>query len=617
MSRARSVAAATIVAAVALTIALAPAAPRHAAAQQPDRRRVAVVLLDGTDISGWVRDPALEQLVRAGANALLSTRTGSDETSDETQRASAYASLGSGTRAGPGDPGDALAGRLRSAGISAGIDGSDLAARILGLDALPHASPAVAEPVRDVTIFEPATGEGTPLVARLRSVLRPRDTLIVASLRAPAERRDARVFLGAFTATGFGWRHGLVRSASTRRDGVVTIADVAPTILISAGVNPDPSMDGRPAENAESETPIATLLDMDAAYDHAARVRRPLLRGFAWIAMAALALSALALVSRRAAFLPAAGLALTVVAAAPLAIFLEPIRPGTSVAEGVAWPSAVAVALGVGAFAVLRSSRAIAVLCGVTAVVVLADLALGGPIASRSPLSYLLAEGSRFYGIGNELMGVVVGCTLVAVAFAYDRVDAFALPGALLMTTAVALMAAPSIGAKFGSVFVALPAFGMVAARAGGRKPSWRLAGALEAVAAAATAIVFFADRLQPLSKRSHIGSVGGAGSGATLARKAAAALRLVAFSIWMVTLLVCAGAGAYVVARRRDDVRIMLNLRRHLSAALLGGGLAVVGALVFNDAGTIAAAFIAIFLVVSSFAALVTIDSARKELSG
>jgi hypothetical protein len=605
---------------VALIAAFASAAfqPAGASAQTAQRRRVVVVLLDGSDIASWIGRPALAQLLDASGAALLSTRTGRDETDDESQRAAAYASLGSGRRAAAGDPGDALARALRANGVSAGLSGSDLAARILGLDKLPTVAPSRAAPIRDVTFFEPALDADAPvMVSRLLATLGARDTLIVATLRPPAERVRARIFLGVVAIKGFGWARGTISTPSTRRTGIVTIADVAPTILLSAGENAAESMQGRAAENADETDPADALANLDATYEHAARLRKPLLRGFAWIAIVVLLLSALALRTRASAPRLAVSIALTIVCAAPLAIFAEPLLPGGAVASSIAWTVAVAVVLGSVAFAVLRTSRAVAVISGVTALVVLIDLVLGGPIAVRSPLSYVLAEGSRFYGIGNELMGVVVGATLVAVAFAYDRVEASPAPGALLMTAAVGLMAVPSLGAKLGSMLVAVPAFGLVAARAGGRKPSWRVVGVLEGFAVVSTAVVFLADRLQSPSRRSHIGAVGGAGTSATLARKIGAALRLLALSIWMATLVAAIAAAAIVWRTRRDDVRAVLNLRRHLHAALYGAALAIFGALIFNDAGTIAAAFIAIYLACALLGAVATVDAVRQELTG
>jgi hypothetical protein len=241
----------------------------------------------------------------------------------------------------------------------------------------------------------------------------------------------------------------------------------------------------------------------------------------------------------------------------------------------------------------------------VTSIVVLGDLALGGHLARTSPISYLIAEGSRFYGIGNELMGVAVGSLLVATASEGSAATrSTRTVAALALTTAVYLMAAPRFGAKFGSILVAVPAFGVVAARAGGRRLTVHVAAALEAAAAALTGLVFFADRLRPVTERSHIGSGLAAG---TAERKLSAALRLLAFSIWMIALLVFLAEAALVARARTEDVRRLLRADPFLKAALQGAVLAVAGALVFNDAGVIAATFIVVQLVAFAFSRLAT----------
>jgi len=595
---------------LAFAAATAPQQPAAASAARPQAvpaRNVLVISIDGTTIHDWARYPNLLARVTEGASAVLSTRAGSDERNAVKVEEAAYATVGAGRRMNAGAEGTALARRLQATGHG-GIDllGDQTAANILGARYLSSGQSTPAGPAAAVTW---AVLQGTDGLARADALaqavtLEPGSTLVILSTYTSAYRRAHHIYLGAIAIDGFGFTKGLLRSPSTRRDGVVTLADVAPTILMAAGVTPLASMGGRAVEQVESTDPVAAVERLDDRYVQAARIRAPLLRGFVWFALVVLAGVALAIAGRRERRLRIPiRIALTVVATVPLGLFLEPVLPhGGSTLLAILVVAGFALVVGAAA-SLLGTSAGMAAVSGVTVVTVIVDLALRGPLASRAPISYLIADGSRFYGIGNELMGVLVAAMLVALAVAFDRRAVAPLAGATAMTIVIALMGAPTVGAKLGSLFVAVPAFGLLAASAGGRKPSWWLALAFEIVAGAATGILILADRLRPAAQRSHIGQVGGAGTGATVARKIGAALRLLALSIWMVALLIVLALAGVVWRTRGDDVRRVLGARSHLRASLAGGGLAIVGALAFNDAGTIAAALIAILLAAALFA--------------
>ncbi|MCA1831677.1 MAG: hypothetical protein ABR548_14145 [Actinomycetota bacterium] len=599
------------------TVAPAGFGDRYAPAPfpAPARRRVTIIALDDSTIREWMQRPALAALVRSGASALLSTRTGEDaDVEEELARAAVYATLGSGQRTNGKGPAGTLSDAIMRAGGTFSAH-APLActpiAECVGVEQLLSEQPRVGTGGPDVALYEYFRPEKSDQqVEALSASQKPQDVLIVVSPTTSFERARRRVFLGAIVIKGAGFQNGLLRSPSTRRDGIVTLADIAPTILTIAGIKAPASMTGRAVTLVPTRESATTLLRLDRELVHASHVRSHLLRGFLIVAMILLGLSSLTskLASRRFAT-RALTAAIVALCSIPLALVLEPLVHSTSMTGSVVWVVVVSIAAGVIATVTLGASRGLPVVCAITALVVLVDLALGGPLAMRSPLSYLIAEGSRFYGIGNELMGVLVGALLVSTAAGYEEFGALRaaqLTGAIVLTAAVYLMAAPHFGAKFGSILVAIPALGILAARAGGRRLTAGLAVVLEVVAAAITGLVVLVDRLRPAVERSHIGSSVAAG---TARRKISAALRLLAFSIWMVTLLVFVAEGIVVFQRRRDDVRRLLEDHLFVQASLQSGAFAIVGAILFNDAGVIAATFIAVQLFSAILLRLMELD--------
>ncbi len=503
---------------------------------------VALVSVESGSLQEWLAWPSLAALIDRGAAGLLSTR--------EPLRM------------------EPLARALRDADV-------------------PFGDISVASG-RRVTSEAEHSLAGTDLVVQKLLADSRRPTIVVFS-------RDPRS-LGAVAIAGPSLPRGLLRSATTRRNGLVALTDVAPTILRLAGVPVPDAMTGRVMTVVATSDATQALRTFDGELTHAAEVRNPLVRGFVFVAIAVALVCAIAVALGRRARLALTGL--VVVCAVPVAMLVEPLLPAAeTTATSAAWVAALALVAGASAARALGVTRGVALVCGVTALVVLADLALGAPLASRSPISYLLTEGARFYGIGNELMGVVVGGLIVAVAVLFEQrpeTRAASIGGPFAFAVAVWLMASPSIGAKFGSVLTALPAFALIAARAGGRRVTLRLVLALEAGAIALTALVYASDRLRPAAERSHIGGAA-TGAGATLARKIATAVRVAAFSYWMVALIVFVAAVAVVARVRRDDVRRIRRQRPTLVTVAVAAGIAIVSAVAFNDAGTIAAALIAL----------------------
>ncbi len=578
-----------------------------AAGEAPATRRagnVTVIAVDGTTLGDWLLQPRLSELLASGAAGLLSTRAGESPSEAGDIARAAYVTLGAGARTADERRATALSDALRSRAplqVADPAETSSLPAHLVRgvLGAEPISRAEVTDGASGIVPHGPVWGstiaEADTLIRRVRDRMGPDDVLIVLSAFAPAQRHRARRFLAPIAITGAGIERGLLTSPTTRRTGLVSLADVAPTILHLLGRDVPTSMRGRPMTVEPGPASATILVDLERDLLHAARSRSRLLRGMLVAAMLAAGIIALLLVRRRRvpALFP---VVLSAVSAAPLVLLLEPLLPGTA-SLPVTAPAVAGASLGLGVAARrwLGGGRAPAALALIAALAVLADLAFGAPLAGRSPGSYLLAEGARFYGIGNEMMGVVIGGLLAGSTILVARFRYPAPMRAGVLAGATALMAAPGIGAKLGSVFTAVPAFGLYAATTGGRRVGKLLLAALVLVTLTAAGAVVLADRLS--DGASHIGGVGGPGTDEVLTRKIGAALRLLAFSIWAWASFLLVAATGIVLAWRRDLARRAATL----GPALRAGAVALVLAVLTNDAGAVAAAFIAVPLA-SSF---------------
>lgn len=644
----RPLAAATIAAVLFLQAPPAAAAPSG---------RVVLVTLDGTRLADWrsPRLPALGAVIRDGAVGLLSTRTASNPTELGALRGEAYRTLGAGRISRIADAGTmfrALRGASRPVNIITTLGAATvLGSGRFGGSRLPDATFPTGErtgmpgaqmfvesalqtervivvDLDDSTRVEQIYGvspgraswmrltmtRADAFIAWLRTRLSPDDTLIVASLTPPLERQRARRFLSAVAIAGPSFRPGTLTSATTERAGVVTIADLAPTILRLAGAPIPASMTGRPMRSLPSRSAPGQVVSLERDLIHASALRGPLLRGGVVAASVLTVLALLTVLAGRGVGRPR-GLpttwrgfvetGLVAIVALPLTLFVEPLFGVAGLATTTTAVVATCVGVALVSRAAIGSRAAIPALLGATAVLILADLSTEGWLAARSPLSYLIAEGARFHGIGNEAMGVVIGSVLLAAAAVLDRrltARRAAVAVAALVVVA-GMMAAPNVGSKFGSVPAAVPAFAIFAVLAAGRRFTVRALLGVAIVTVLAGGLAFAAHALVD-GGGTHVARAAGEGGGEVFGRKAGAAGRLLALSYWIGGLAGCGASVALLAWRRRTLIGRGLWGRPATRAALICCAVAAAGAAAANDAGVIAAAWVALLVAGSFFSA-------------
>ncbi len=219
---------------------------------------------------------------------------------------------------------------------------------------------------------------------------------------------------------------------------------------------------------------------------------------------------------------------------------------------------------------------------------VCADTVTGNMLMHRGLLGYSALEGARYYGLGNEAMGLLLGAALVAVACLWqpNKPSRFVLLGA--MAGSVILLG--TAGAKAGGVLVSLAVFGTFLVVAGGRRWTAKTILLLAAVVVAGMAAAALGDAFLHARTHSHIGeaarrvAAGGAGEAWDIVRrKLAVEGRLAYRSAWAILLWL--GLLSTVWLWRKPAAA-----PRERALRLAGGG-GVAACLLLNDAGVVAGA--------------------------
>ena len=522
---------------LALTIGLATISP--VAAQST--RQVILVMMPGIPYEDALREPVLRDLARNGGIGLMTT------SGDAQQPSQAAVSLGAGLPAddapagpvsfeeiGPGlgidtEPyrelaGDAEPGLLATVlsenGMSVGyvdLGGAEGdPAMLLAMDLRGRIPVAFLNTFPVLGDLPPEfLGSTGPRIVREVNLLvspdpgvipfaleqsRAEEAMVIVVATPPSQdmrRRGDTVSPLVVAGTpvelleGAGSPRGLT-SDTTRRAGVVSNIDVAPTILEFLGVEVPEEMVGSPID-IEGEPPT----DLHRRYLEWRKVATPVGQAVLGLAIVSLVAGFVLLMSRwRATGALHRALAVAGLASVALLVTFVP----ASLLPTFTWTTVLLALAAGGVILVLLASRlgreepvrAVATVAMVGLLLVVVDIAAGWKTGLTPLLGGSALDGERFFGLGNPYAGIVLsGAVLGAALLPPAR-------GVLLIAAAALFAGLPFLGADVGGAIT----LGVAAALWFGinrwGRLGWPALALAAAAAIAAAAIVIVSHRLLP-----------------------------------------------------------------------------------------------------------------------
>jgi hypothetical protein len=468
--------------------------------------------------------------------------------------------------------------------------------------------------------------------------------VITPSLRSP-EPDETFAALAPVIWWPAGTASDLLTSPSTRRTGIVVNTDVAPTALSYFGLPVPKEMVGRPFAREKTQGKALAVLRADLArHDALDRVRSQLSRAIAILGAIALLLSALLMLIGESVpgglrAIPRGLLLLALSApAAMLLVALRALEPTSIIGAVVGLSFVIAFLSGW----LTRWRCAYAPVSLLVVALLVYDVLRGQQMLYWSPLSYSPAAGARFYGIGNEYGGDLLGAALMTAAWMLPpraaagrgvraspersrreprgtdaglpagRVEGLtkpapnggrALVGLLLLALAV-LVGLPSYGANLGmslALGVGAAVFCLYLWR---EQVVWpEVVGAVIAAAALVGGAMAL-DYYRHGPETSHIGrwitavqQEGWQAAFSVIARKVSMNLMLLRTSLWTDAAVAALGLLVVAVAAPPAGMLAALRERRWLTPAIISGVAGAAAAFLLNDSGIVAASIALIYL--------------------
>lgn len=403
----------------------------------------------------------------------------------------------------------------------------------------------------------------------------------------------------------------LLTTPTTRRVGLVTLTDIAPTLLRFFNIDAKAPMTGRP---------MKCIPSLKSAVEHTLQLIRKtsitdgFLRRAGLTSMCALEIIAMLLIMTAAMLAESAlpilkrcaqyaaisgGIAATILLFVPLAYMcgyaVLPFELSPTLLLILMWCTAIISALMLRAL-LPSALMFVTIACGLTALVQFLDAIYGAPLALSSILGYSPYYGGRFYGLGNVTMAVMLGSSLMLACTAgvFTRcafVNALSWLG--IGTLTLIAIGHPAIGANMGGALTTLPAFiaGYIALR--GWKPRWWYIVAVICAIALLLSIIIAIDLARGAGGASHFGRFALliAEGGITalwemVAIKAAIWWRAFRHVMWTVAFIVCIIAATGVTIAQWHRIQRLWYQEPAFRASAVAFIVAAIIGLLLNDSG-------------------------------
>ncbi|MDX9872819.1 MAG: hypothetical protein RBT41_10420 [Clostridia bacterium] len=420
---------------------------------------------------------------------------------------------------------------------------------------------------------------------------------------------------------------GLLSSASTKRLGLITHLDIAPTILKLSGLDTPAPFIGAPVYTVPQRGTLTYLHLTHAGMLTNYQQRPVILKGYVFLLIASM-LSIAAFVLWRRSLFHKSGPFLLFLLTGPLLFLLLPLVPLNGLFSRTVFLAFSGASLVYLLEKTLPAQTRLAVLYLVTALCVTIDLLLGAPLMQSSLLGYDAISGARYYGIGNEYMGILLGSgfiglalllEILAVRYPYRRpqLSLFVCAAAAIL---LILVAAPQWGTNVGGAISFTGSFVLLCFLLAHRKINLKSLAFLGLCCTGVAALLFMIDLQRPLEVQSHIGLTariiheeGFSYLLTIILRKISTNFRLLQYSLWGRAFLVFLGATALVFYKPTGSLQKLFAAHRFLQAGFTAGLTGSLIALIVNDSGIVAAATASIFIV-PTLLYLISKEEQQKE---
>jgi hypothetical protein len=425
-------------------------------------------------------------------------------------------------------------------------------------------------------------------------------TLVILSTAIPKDPRYRERMGWVLVYDPLRRSHGLLSSATTRTPGLVTPYDLHVFLTEILAIPPSPSSIGAPITVKPGD--FQQLLRFNSSIVSLEEQRTPILIFMIYLFAVMLIIggAAVLLVHTYSRIHPWLNTVLLWTMLIPLAFSIASVfKPAHMVTHLLIGAALALLILLVVNQVFPPTTKRLEIIGLLTVGWLLADACTNGYFSRWSVLGYSLASGARYYGLGNEYTGILLGSALLTAGLflqrAPNRPMALGMIGfGLIMLPFV--IGFPRFGANFGDLVPIIPAFGITFILMG----RWRINLKNFFFLLCIVIVVFSLFILYDASHESptHLGRLykdiannGWQVAGLLIQRKLEMNWKLVQYSRWTMIVILVVIIFPIALYSPRGPLRSVFARYPALRSVYIGISLAAIGVFLFNDSGIVAAA--------------------------
>lgn len=407
---------------------------------------------------------------------------------------------------------------------------------------------------------------------------------------------------------------GILISSTTKTKGIISNTDIAPTVLNYFNIEAPLSMIGSPIKTDRQGYPMEYLVEINKRKVSIAQARQPVLVSYIVIIITALVVVAVLLL-----FYPAMSLLylklinflLIFLLAIPLALLILPLAPPLNLYLNLAFIIIIGTIIVITSMSLGKEGLVTPmIVCLVTGFSLAADVFFGSLLMRNSILGFDPMEGARFYGIGNEYMGVLIGSSIIGLALLKDtyfskskKYNYFLL---FMFAFFILCIGAPQIGANVGGSIAAGVAYLVVLLKNFNKKIDLKKIIIISGAIILVVSLIVGIDLTRGADK-SHAGRTfiliktkGPQEALNIINRKLSMNLKLIQYTSWSKVLIVSLIVIAFLLGKPLGIFQRIKEKAPAFNNGLMGVIVGSFVALIFNDSGVVAAATMIIFAAIT-----------------
>lgn len=304
------------------------------------------------------------------------------------------------------------------------------------------------------------------LLGRILDNLNMNKTMLIALSPNPNKEMLEQGNFGLTPALVYtpGSESGLLTSSTTRRPGLVSNSDLKSTVFSYLEHN----YPGVGISTIKSDSNLLTLNQQLNLFKQLRASRNPLHYTFMFFAVLSMVIGALAFIAGRQKFLPYVNYIVYCTLSIPIVFLFISCSNYFSLGGVILITFATSLLIAVVTHSLFKQPLdALLFLTSITAILLTVDSFTGSRLMLLSPLGSDAIAGGRFYGIGNDYMGVFLSSAIIATSLLLDRLKTFWLKpvhkatlGLIPLAIVSTAIGHPLFGTNMGGFITALVSMG-------------------------------------------------------------------------------------------------------------------------------------------------------------